>query len=113
MVAKLQLFSDTATKINKKSRKQKTSGSLILKNPPPSISLPPSPLGEGPGERLENFEVLEAILTNFVKSFTYDIRLLNEITPQVSNFLSYLLTKVLKIAQATKHLHHYFSLRYC
>lgn len=79
MVAKLQLFSDTATKINKKSRKHKTSGSLI----PPQIPSPLPPLlREGSGERLESFEVLEAILANFVKSFTHNIRLLNETIPR-------------------------------
>jgi hypothetical protein len=79
MVAKLLLFSDTATKINEKSRKHKTSGSLIPPNPP--SPLPPRPR-EGSGERLESFEVLEAILANFVKSFTHDIRLLNETIPR-------------------------------
>jgi hypothetical protein len=79
MVAKLLLFSDTPTKINKKSRKHKTSGSLIPPTPP--SPLPPRPR-EGAGERLESFEVLEAILANFVKSFTHDIRLLNETIPR-------------------------------
>ena len=79
MVAKLLLFSDTPTKINKKSRKHKTSGSLIPPKPPR-----PFPLAQerGKGERLESFEVLEAILANFVKSFTHDIRLLNETIPR-------------------------------
>jgi hypothetical protein len=83
MVAKLLLFSDTATKINKKSRKHKTTGSLILKNPFSFHILPPFAFRRGAGgERLESFEVLEAILANFVKSFTHNIRLLNETIPR-------------------------------
>jgi hypothetical protein len=56
---------------NKNQQKKPKAQNFRLTNTKKSILLPypylPSPLGEGPGERLESFEVLEAILANFVK----------------------------------------------
>ena len=67
---------------NKNQQKKPKAQNFRLTNTPKPPR--PFPLAQerGKGERLESFEVLEAILANFVKSFTHDIRLLNETIPR-------------------------------